>query len=183
VKKALSILSFILLCKLSNSQYYYRGDLLDEKHKPVPNVNIYIHSTKVMVSAGSSGSFGIMSPQPKVDTFTFSVDGYEKLKAAVYADKYNNIKLTLLGSVANLQKNKLSSFVKDFQFKRQTSYTLGSETYNEIIENDFIDASKFPTTAFAVNSDRASYSNIRRFINMKGSVPTNAVRIDEMYSK
>jgi len=49
-----------------------------------------------------------------------------------------------------------------------------------LLENEFIDAKKFPETGFAISIDKASYSNIRRFINMNSSVPPDAVRVEEM---
>jgi Ca-activated chloride channel family protein len=43
-----------------------------------------------------------------------------------------------------------------------------------------VPAKKFPETGFAMNIDKASYSNVRRFINMQSTVPPDAVRIEEM---
>lgn len=55
-----------------------------------------------------------------------------------------------------------------------------NETYDEIIENDFVSASKKPLSTFSTDVDTASYSNIRRILN-EGSLPSkNAVRIEEM---
>src|SRR5664279_5641114 len=55
-----------------------------------------------------------------------------------------------------------------------------NESYSSIIENDFIKAGNNPTTSFAMRIDKASYSNVRRFINQDSKVPPDAVRIDEM---
>jgi Ca-activated chloride channel family protein len=49
-----------------------------------------------------------------------------------------------------------------------------------IVENQFVDARKYPVTGMSLNIDRASYSNIRRFINYSSIVPYDAVRIEEM---
>ena len=57
---------------------------------------------------------------------------------------------------------------------------LGDETYASIIENQFINTSSYPSTGVTLNIDRASYSNVRRFLNMNAKVPTDAVRIEEM---
>jgi Ca-activated chloride channel family protein len=57
---------------------------------------------------------------------------------------------------------------------------MGDETYNSLIENEFIITQKNPQTAMVLNVDRASYSNIRRFINMNSEVPPDGVRIEEM---
>jgi Ca-activated chloride channel family protein len=56
----------------------------------------------------------------------------------------------------------------------------GNESYSNLIENDFIKALKYPITGFSMRVDKASYSNIRRFINQKSVVPPDAVRIEEM---
>lgn len=54
------------------------------------------------------------------------------------------------------------------------------ESYSSLIENKFINAVTYPETGFSLNVDRASYANIRRFINNRLKVPTDAVRIEEM---
>src|SRR4029077_8839004 len=59
-------------------------------------------------------------------------------------------------------------------------WTVGAETYSSLQENPFIPAEKFPETGFAVNINKASYSNIRRFLNMDGIVPPDAIRLEEM---
>src|SRR5262249_36788388 len=41
-------------------------------------------------------------------------------------------------------------------------------------------AKKYPVTGMSLSIDRASYSNIRRFINTNTIVPPDAVRIEEM---
>ncbi len=55
-----------------------------------------------------------------------------------------------------------------------------NESYNIIRENDFRDVSKNPLSTFSVDVDRASYSNIRRYINSGNLPPVDAVRIEEM---
>ncbi len=62
----------------------------------------------------------------------------------------------------------------------QKQWFAGDETYASIIENRLINAKKFPSTGMSLNVDRASYSNIRRFITLKTFVPPDAVRIEEM---
>jgi Ca-activated chloride channel homolog len=180
VKKLVQILLLLIISLAVKSQYYYRGDIVDEKNKPIANVNIYLHSTKVIVSAGSSGSFGVMSPKKPVDTFTLIAENYERTTVAVFLDKLNLIKLRLLTNAANIQKNKLATVTKNLKQEVNKSVLVSSETYSSLIENEFIDAQNYATTGFSINSDKASYSNIRRFLNMQSPVPTNAVRIDEM---
>jgi Ca-activated chloride channel family protein len=64
--------------------------------------------------------------------------------------------------------------------EEQKSWFMGDETYASILENRFVNAKKFPNTGMSLNVDRASYSNIRRFISLNSMVPPDAVRIEEM---
>ena len=47
-------------------------------------------------------------------------------------------------------------------------------------EHDFIEALKETTTTFAIDVDRASYANVRRFLTANQMPPADAVRIEEM---
>jgi Ca-activated chloride channel family protein len=55
-----------------------------------------------------------------------------------------------------------------------------TEGYSTIHENGFKDVLNQPLSTFSIDVDRASYSNIRRFINMGQLPPVDAVRIEEM---
>lgn len=139
-----------------------------------------MHSNRYMNDAGSSGTFGLFSIKPVADTFTIYYDGYETVTLPVYVNKYNEIRMKMLPSVANMQRRRLASITKDLNNNYSRTYSSSNETYSELIENEFVTTRDYPLTGFAVNIDRASYSNIRRFINMKSHVPVNAVRIEEM---
>jgi Ca-activated chloride channel family protein len=54
------------------------------------------------------------------------------------------------------------------------------ESYSNLVENDFIKTNSDYETTFSMRIDKASYSNVRRFINQDTRVPPDAVRIDEM---
>lgn len=55
-----------------------------------------------------------------------------------------------------------------------------TEAYDHIAENIFLSAASDPVSTFSIDVDRASYSNIRRFISGGGLPPKDAVRIEEM---
>lgn len=59
-------------------------------------------------------------------------------------------------------------------------YFLGSEQYDEIVENTFKSAQKEPLSTFSIDVDAASYANVRRFINENQTPPKDAVRVEEM---
>ncbi len=55
-----------------------------------------------------------------------------------------------------------------------------TEGYTTIHENGFKDVMNAPLSTFSIDVDRASYANIRRFINQGSLPPADAVRIEEM---
>ena len=57
---------------------------------------------------------------------------------------------------------------------------LDREGYAHIAENDFRLVASSPLSTFSIDVDRASYSNVRRFIEDGTRPPVDAVRIEEM---
>jgi Ca-activated chloride channel family protein len=62
----------------------------------------------------------------------------------------------------------------------QTHVEINNESYDEIVENEFENVLYEPLSTFAVDVDKASYSNIRRYLNNDQLPPSDAVRIEEM---
>ncbi len=54
------------------------------------------------------------------------------------------------------------------------------EEYKKVAENDFMTVAANPRSTMSVDVDRASYSNVRRFINDGVLPPVDAVRVEEM---
>jgi len=55
-----------------------------------------------------------------------------------------------------------------------------TESYDHILENAFLSVASNPLSTFSIDVDRASYSNVRRFITQGQRPPVDAVRIEEM---
>ncbi|SFH07003.1 vWA domain-containing protein [Pontibacter chinhatensis] len=55
-----------------------------------------------------------------------------------------------------------------------------TENYSQIQESRFQEARKAPLSTFSIDVDRASYSNVRRFLQQGQKPPVDAVRIEEM---
>ncbi|MGH7504171.1 MAG: YfbK domain-containing protein, partial [Longimicrobiales bacterium] len=55
-----------------------------------------------------------------------------------------------------------------------------TEAYDPIAENPFLSADANPLSTFSIDVDRASYGNVRRFINEGQLPPRDAVRIEEL---
>ncbi len=87
---------------------------------------------------------------------------------------------TLSGVSKKAQKGKKAKKRKPNKIQTPKIQVQHSESYAEIKENDFLQASKKPLSTFSVDVDAASYSNLRRYINSGSLPPKNAVRIEEM---
>ena len=57
---------------------------------------------------------------------------------------------------------------------------VNTESYARIVENDFRLVGSAPLSTFSIDVDRASYANVRRFIQDGQRPPIDAVRIEEM---
>lgn len=156
-----------------------RGQVRDESGVPLQNVTMLLHSSGYLYKSGADGGFGI-STSSKVDTLTIFREGYQKDKRVIVASRFNDIVLKRAVVVKSTAPNKLASFTQNLDRSAQQRWFSGDETYASIVENDFVTAGEYPSTGLSLNVDRASYSNIRRFLNMESTVPPDAVRIEEM---
>lgn len=174
------LVSLFLFSSTWSQQYYIRGEIKDEAGNLLQNVTILSKRTGYAFKSGSQGTFGITSTS-RVDTLAFSLTGYKPEQLVANADNYVSVRLKVLPSgIATIRQNKLSSFTKGITKDEQRKWFAGDETYASTIENRFVNAERFPTTGVALNVDRASYSNIRRFLSLSSAVPPDAVRIEEM---
>jgi Ca-activated chloride channel family protein len=174
---------WLLLCCVTTSslysQYYLRGKIKDEEDHILEGVRIQLASSgTIPYYSDNSGSFGIPSPW-LIDTITLSYDGYELLKKPVDTRKFEVLIMKMLPATARLYKRKLASVTSNVKRQPGVVSVLG-ESYSSLIENGFIETASHPETGFSMSIDKASYSNIRRFLNNDMLVPVDAVRIEEM---
>jgi Ca-activated chloride channel family protein len=163
----------------ASAQFYLRGEIKDENNNLLSNVKILLHSSGYVYYSGNSGGFGIPVSQSK-DSMTISAQGYQTLSLLVDAIQFQDITLKLQFRPPVAPKKRLLSLTKDLKPSDWKGWTVGSETYSSLLENEFVPALKFPETGFAITIDKASYSNVRRFLNMGSSIPPDAVRIEEL---
>lgn len=163
----------------ADAQYYLRGEITDEKNQPLQNAKIVMHSTRLIYYSGMSGAFGI-DTHHLFDTLTVSLEGYETRVSPIKADLYQRIVLKVLPGNASRNRPKLISITKDMKEENKFRMYVNDESYFQLVENEYADASKFPNTGFALNVNKASYSNIRRFLNTQSTVPPDAVRTEEL---
>jgi Ca-activated chloride channel homolog len=178
-RTAYIILLFLYPLLASAQQFYVKGQVKDEEGSPLQNVTMLLHSSGFLYKSGNDGSFGILTPN-QVDTLTIFREGYQKESRIVFANKFNDIIMKKAVVVKNIAPNKLVSLTQNLTRDNQQLWFTADETYTSIVENNFVNATTYPRTALSLNVDRASYSNIRRFLTMNSTVPPDAVRIEEM---
>ncbi len=163
----------------ANAQYYLRGEIKDEKNQPLQNVKILLHSNNQYYFSGTGGGFGITTNSPS-DSITLALDGYEPKSVKVNCEQWQYISLKILPSNVSSNRPKLISVTKNLDHTSKIRWYINEETYFQLVENEYVNAYKYPNTGFSLNVNKASYSNVRRFINMKSTVPPDAVRTEEM---
>ncbi len=163
----------------ASGQYYLRGQVTNDKNQPVQNVKIFLHSAKANYTSGAQGGFGI-TVMRLYDTLTLTKEGYEPQTLPVKSDQWQSILMKLSADNASNKKPKLISITKNYEQAGKYKWFVSDETYFQLVENDLVNTGRFPLTGFSLNVNKASYSNIRRFLNMKSAVPPDAVRIEEL---
>ena len=180
MKKLASYCLLTLLAIPAFSQYYLRGEIKDEKNHPLSNARIFVHSIRAFYFSGAtSGSFGI-NERVLYDSLTITMEGYETTSLRVRTDQWQTIILKATAEAISKSQPKLISLTQDFNKSTNRKWFAGDETYFQLVENDFVRADTFPNTGFSLNVNKASYSNVRRFLNMNSIVPPDAIRTEEL---
>jgi len=180
LKKSIAYFLIFLCINNAQAQYYLRGEIKDEKNKLLPHAKIFVHGEKkIYYSESNTGSFGI-DEKRLYDSLTISLDGYETQTIRVKSDVWLVVKLKATDDANSKRQPKLISITKDQNREALKAFAAGEETYFQLVENEYIDAKTFHNTGFSLNVNKASYSNVRRFINMKSEVPTDAIRTEEL---
>jgi len=177
--KLFCYIPLLLLTFTANAQYYLRGEIKDEKNQGLLNVKILLHSNNHYYFTGSYGDFGITT-NSLTDSITVCLDGYETKTVKVNCEQWQHISLKVLSSNVIRNRPRLISVTKNLEQTSKVKWYIDEETYFQLIENEYVTAHKFPNTGFSLNVNKASYSNVRRFINSKSMVPPDAVRTEEM---
>ncbi|MCW3090610.1 MAG: von Willebrand factor type [Ferruginibacter sp.] len=179
MKKLLAYTLTYCLVLTIHAQFYLRGEIQGERKLPLQNVKILLHSTNMVYYSGTSGGFGISTKSLR-DSLTLSLDGYETKTICVRADVFQSIRMEALSSNASKYRQRLISMTTDQTQSYKLSWSVSDESYFSLVENEEVNATKFPNTAFSLNVNKASYSNVRRFLHMNSAVPPDAVRIEEL---
>lgn len=105
-----------------------------------------------------------------------------KSASTVTREEYQNISHRNINSVAATTAGVYKKSKYDMRGGRATPIAgdYNTEEYSRIYDNEFKDSKKDPLSTFSIDVDKASYSNVRRFITQNQLPPADAVRIEEM---
>lgn len=157
-----------------------RGIVHDDKGRGLYDAKMILKNRPgVVFETGNTGAFGLPS-RVTVDSVFIFAEGFDTLRSVAFANRFNLYHLQVLPAGLLSGRHRIISFSKDSLQQQNVVYYHGAESYANIVENEFLETTGFPQTGFALHIDRASYSNVRRFINNEMTVPSDAVRIEEM---
>ncbi len=177
------------------------GKVTDDQGTPVSGVSIIVKNTYRGTYTDVSGKYRI--PVLSGDkVLVFSIAGYTTREINIENREVINVKL--FPATVELEElltyddaikiapmvavNEHSRAKKDYAMagnSNPVSYNVykqdwNTEGYSSIHENGYKNVLDSPLSTFSIDVDRASYSNVRRFINMGQLPPIDAVRIEEM---
>ncbi|MFD2999445.1 von Willebrand factor type A domain-containing protein [Pontibacter toksunensis] len=167
----------------------------------LPGVTVTIKGTSRGAATDEFGKYTIKVPDDKA-TLVFDYIGYEQKEVKVGKRQVVDVQLkpdnqvlqevvvagygterkvrfrgntTIQGVASGVNVQRAPVSMADAEVLRHNT-----ENYNYIKESTFKDAKKAPLSTFSIDVDKASYSNVRRFLNNGQKPPVDAVRIEEM---
>lgn len=175
---AIWLLAWIMIPNLLVGQVYVSGCVSNQFHEKVKDVRVVVASTQQVFRTDNYGGFRAILPNLG-DTLIFIQRGYQVLKLPITSSDYTEVQMTMLPADVALRRNRLSSIIQG-RGLQQPRWTVANESYSALVENPFVNTMDLPVLSFAANNNYASYSNIRRFLNMDEFVPPDAIRVEEV---
>ncbi len=193
----------IQLFAFQSSQTIF-GVVIDEQNKSLSGVIIIEKGTNNRVSTSYDGKYSITTTTnnavlifryPGLETKEIKVDTKHEINVTLNRDiiideesvEYETLEVTecdaVIGYSKRVRKVKLSGARACYPiypncFNPVSDYN--TEGYSTIHDNGYKSTTDQPLSTFSADVDRASYSNIRRFLNRGEIPPKDAVRVEEM---
>lgn len=162
-----------------------------ETRLPIPYVVVSVVPGDSVTQTDMEGRFRLTFPvTDSLQRLHFQAVGYMATQISASSSEYD---LTLTPALMLMNSVEIISYSAPMIMERHNSATrmacitspqktrrAHTESYSRINENGFQLTRDQSVTTFSVDVDRASYSNIRRFISKGDTPPADAVRIEEM---
>jgi Ca-activated chloride channel family protein len=203
MKNILSLFAIVFLAAIMiafTDSRTITGTVTNNNGLPLPGVTVKVKeeaNASPAVITDNNGKFFI-KVGIKSKVLMFSCIGYATVEANIGNRTIINVRMT--EDVTSLQEMVVTGYgshrkmdSKSFDMASPSStgypswrsferfnYNFNTEGYASVNENGFKNVKNNPLSTFSIDVDNASYSNIRRFINMGELPPADAVRIEEM---
>lgn len=201
------ILSFVILIgsilfMSADTSREITGKVTDELGAPLAGVNVFIKNTNRGTLTDSYGKYRI-TVQSTDKAIVYSFIGYDKKDVLINNQSVINVQLVsntitldevvlstspeskvalkqTAGAVTRVKKDFANAEYEAPIIIRSSTQDWNTEGYSAIHENGYKDVFIEPLSTFSIDVDKASYANIRRYINMGQLPPIDAVRVEEM---
>jgi Ca-activated chloride channel homolog len=200
MKNRFSIFAILILAAILMAYAELRtitGKVTDQRGQPIAGVTIVIRGEATSTISDNNGNYKITTDQQsKVMIFTFP--GYTKVEEKIGNRSIINVIMKeealvldemIVTAYGIKRENEAKSYdkaapmiagVNSQQSFQRFNNNFNTEGYASVNENGYKNVKNNPLSTFSIDVDNASYSNIRRFINMGELPPADAVRIEEM---
>jgi Ca-activated chloride channel family protein len=162
--------------------------------QPAAGAMLAVEGTGLFTRSDDEGRYALQGVPAGERTIAVELIGYapQRRQVTVTAGQTTVVDLVLVPAAVGLDEIRLEQ-PPDVTMPRALAERLSvaavqymaapdfnTESYAHIQENDFRLVSASPLSTFSIDVDRASYANIRRFIQSGERPPVDAVRIEEM---
>lgn len=210
MKTITSIITILILSGLSlgfSGSGIITGTVTDESGQPLAGVSVKLKNSKTNILTDVNGYYSIRVAENE-GYLVFSLKGYKSVEKKIGNRIIINITMQAVQPEIEIIAAEMEYVIADKtrpllpdmpgrQKKTSASYQMtggvaaynqsgwynnnfNTEGYSTIHENGYKSVLNNPLSTFSIDVDRASYSNIRRFINQGQRPPVDAVRIEEM---
>lgn len=195
MNSTISMIMLMWICTLGNFNSYERkvaGKVMGEDSLGIPGVSVIIKGTTTGTTTDANGFYEITIPSEK-SKIVFSFIGY--LTEEVDVNNRSTIDILLKMDVSALQevvvtgyhtqsRKSITGAISPTLLRRSPNdfyFVPGNtEEYKGVKDNSYQKILKNPLSTFSIDVDKASYSNVRRFIQDGQMPPKDAVRVEEL---
>jgi Ca-activated chloride channel homolog len=194
--KTYSIILLAIIFSVSgitvDAQKQIKGRVTDINNNPLTNVLVTFKNSNILTKTDFNGEYQI-AKDSSVQWLVFSLQGMETREIKI--EKQQRVDVVMKqerikkdeAERKNFSGGKMKAVACEMapvsgiqSISIASDMDFNTENYSSIQENGFKNVYHQPLSTFSIDVDNASYSNIRRFINMGQLPPVDAVRIEEM---
>ncbi|WP_343688752.1 von Willebrand factor type A domain-containing protein [Chitinophaga sp.] len=184
---------FLLLAGLisfnTQAQRKLTGIVTDtDTHQPMAGVTVKVKGATTGCTTDTAGKYELLLPSGD-QTLVFSMIGYNTKELPLFRktlelNKSASYNIELQASQQQLDEVIIMGYTISKRYAAtgcvSTIKSEDIEEYAPISGNRFMNVEAHPLSTFAADVDRASYSNVRRFLDDDKLPPADAVRVEEL---